>query len=128
MSPEKTVLPDDLLQLSQQIEEWRSTHPPRSRLPETMWAAAAELAQRYGLPGTASALRLDAMRLKQRLPEGTPVQAAGAQFLEFLASPAAGLAECVVEVESSHGRMRMAMKGVTPDWAGLLRAWRESSG
>jgi hypothetical protein len=38
------------------------------------------------------------------------------------------MAECVVEVESNRGRMRVAMKGVTPDWAGLLRAWRETAG
>ena len=35
-------------------------------------------------------------------------------------------AECVVEWESARGRMRVAMKGVTPDWASLLRAWREN--
>src|SRR2546426_12633875 len=35
-----------------------------------------------------------------------------------------GAAEGVVEWESTRGRMRVAMKGVTPDWASLLRAWR----
>jgi hypothetical protein len=47
-------------------------------------------------------------------------------FLELLAPVAAGPAECVVEWESARGRMRVAMKGVTPDWASLLRAWREN--
>ncbi len=47
-------------------------------------------------------------------------------FLELLAPTAAAPAECVVEWESARGRMRVAMKGVTPDWASLLRAWREN--
>jgi len=47
-------------------------------------------------------------------------------FLELLAPTAVSPAECVVEWESARGRMRVAMKGVTPDWASLLRAWREN--
>ena len=93
-----------------------------------MWAAAAEMAQRYGLHDTAKVLRLEAMRLKQRLPEGTSAQPAATRFLELLTPATAGPAECVVEVESSRGRMRVAMKGVAPDWGGLLRAWRETAG
>ena len=125
MSHDKTAIPDDLLQVSQQVEEWRSAHPPRSRLPETIWAAAAEMAQRHGLHRTAKALRLDYMRLKKRLPAGAQPRPAPPAFLELLASPA-GLAECVVELESTHGKMRVAMKGMALDWAGLLHAWREA--
>src|SRR5216683_7018471 len=66
MSREKTAIPDDLLQLSQRLEEWRSAHPPRSRLPETIWAAAVEMAQRHGLQRTTKALRIDYTRLKKR--------------------------------------------------------------
>ena len=73
------------------------------------------------------ALRLDYTGLKKRMPAVT--QAAGPappHFLELLAPAAAGPAEYVVEWESARGRMRVAMKGVTPDWASLLRAWREN--
>src|ERR1035438_10781243 len=71
MSREKTAIPDDLLQLSQRLEEWRSANPPRTRLPEPMWEAAVEMAQRHGLHCTTKALRMDYMRLKKRLPAGT---------------------------------------------------------
>jgi hypothetical protein len=125
MSHNKTAIPDDLLQVSQQVEEWRGAHPPRSRLPEALWAAAAEMAQRHGLHRTAKALRLDYMRLKKRLPAGVPPRTAPPAFLELLAAPA-GLAECVVELESTQGKMRVAMKGMALDWAGLLHAWREA--
>jgi hypothetical protein len=129
MIHDKTAIPNDLLQFSQQVEEWRSSHPPRSRLPETLWATATEMAQRHGLHCVAKALRLDYMRLKKRLPAGAQPRTAQPQttqpaFLEWLSGPA-GLAECVVELESTHGKMRVAMKGMTLDWAGLLQAWRE---
>ena len=94
-----------------------------------MWAAAAGMAERHGLHGTTKALRLDYVRLKKRLTAvAQPTRPAPPRFLELVASPMIGAPECVVEVESSHGRMRVAMKGATPDWAGLLRAWRETAG
>ena len=85
------------------------------------------MAKRYGLHRTKKALRLDYAGLKKRLPAlaktaGSPPQG----FLELLAPTAVSPAECVVEWESSRGRMRVAMKGVTPDWTSLLRAWREN--
>src|SRR6266496_4427780 len=131
MSHEKVTIPEDLLQLSQRFEEWRSAQPPRSRLPESMWAAAAEMAQRHGVHCTTKALRLDYTRLKKRLPAAAVAgraRSAPPDFLELLTSSASSVAECVVEVESNRGRMRVALKGVTPDWAGLLRAWRETAG
>lgn len=128
MSHEKTGVPDELLELSRQFEAWRSAQPPRSRLPETMWTAATDMARRHGLHCTAKTLRLDYTRLKKRLAEGMSGPPAAARFVELLSTPAISPAECVVEVESSRGRMRVAMKGVMPDWAGLLRAWRETGG
>ncbi len=128
MSHEKRAIPDDLLQLSQQLEEWRRTHPPRTRLSEPMWASAVEMAQRHGLHRTAKALRMDYTRLKERLPVTAqrPPRAAPPGFLELLTAPATGPAECVVELESARGRMRVALKGVMPDWVSLLRGWREA--
>ncbi len=131
MSRERTTIPEDLVQLSQRFDEWRSAQPPRSRLPESMWAAAAEMAQRHGVHRTTKVLRLDYTRLKKRLPPTAGIartRTPSPDFLELLTSPEGAAAECVVEVESSRGRMRVAMKGVAPDWAGLLRAWRETAG
>jgi hypothetical protein len=125
MAHEKTAIPDDLLQLSQRLEEWRGANPPRTRLPEPIWEAAVEMAQRHGLHCTTKALRMDYTRLKKRLPAGTqPPQPAPPAFLEWFASPITGSVECVVELESAAGRMRVSMKGAALDWAGLLHAWR----
>ena len=127
MPQQQTANPPDLLELSQRLEQWRSEQPARSRLPESIWSAAAELAKRHGLHRTTKTLRLDYAGLKNRMPPAA--QSAGAPpsaFLELLAPPAAAAAEYVVEWESARGRMRVAMKGAAPDWAGLLRAWREN--
>ena len=125
MSREKTAVPDDLLQLNQRFEEWRRANPPRTHLPESMWDAAVEMAQRHGLYRTTKALRLDYTRLKKRLPADTQPQRPSAPpvFLELLAAPSTG-AECVVELESAVGRLRVSMRGTALDWTGLLHAWR----
>lgn len=121
-------IPSELLELSQRLDQWRKDQPPRTRLPESIWTAAIEMAQRHGLHRTTKALRLDYTRLKKRMP--APAQPSGTAqppaFLEVLTAPSCGPVECVVEWESTRGRMRVAMKGETPDWASLLRAWRES--
>jgi hypothetical protein len=127
MSREKTAIPDDLLQLSRRVEEWRSANPPRTRLPEPIWEAAAEMAQRHGLHCTTKALRLDYTRLKKRLPPAAQLsRPTPPAFLELLTPPATGPMEYVVEWESSQGRMRIATKGAALDWASFLQAWREA--
>ena len=129
MSQQQTPIPPDLVELSQRLEQWRSEQSARSRLPESIWAAAAEMAKRYGLHRTTKALRLDYTGLKKRMPAlAKTVGSPPPGFLELLAPTAVSPAECVVEWESARGRMRVAMKGVTPDWASLLRAWRETAG
>jgi hypothetical protein len=85
------------------------------------------MARVHGLHGTAKTLRLDYTRLKKQLGSVPADMPAPPRFLEFWAPPVNQPAECVVEVETSRGRMRVAVKGVTPDWAALLRAWRETA-
>jgi|ERR1051326_257110 hypothetical protein len=127
MPNEQRVIPDELNQLSQRLEQWRTERPPHARLPEAIWEAAAEMARRYGLHQTTKLLRLDYTRLKKRMTGAAPVVSDRPNFLELLGPAAAvGPAECVVEWESARGRMRVAVKGGVPDWTSLLRAWRES--
>src|SRR3982750_4251401 len=59
----------DLEQLGQQLTTFRNTQPGRSRLPEPLWAAAAELATRYGVHRIARELRLDYTGLKKRVEQ-----------------------------------------------------------
>ena len=128
MPNQSSQLPTELLEMSQRLEQWRKDQPPRTRLPESMWSAAVELAQRHGLHRTSKILGLDYVRLKKRMPAAPQPTAAPTPpaFVELLRSPSNGPVECVVEWESTRGTMRVTMKGVTPDWTSLLRAWRES--
>src|SRR5207245_8573261 len=105
MPQQQTAIPADLLELRQRLEQWRSEQPKRSRLPESIWTAAVEMAQRHGLHRTTKALRLDYTGLKKRMPAAA--QAAGPAppgFLELMAPVAVEPAECVVEWESARGR------------------------
>jgi hypothetical protein len=113
------------------LDQWRSTQKGRTKLPESFWQAAVELAKKYGLFRTADPLRLDYMRLKKRLEgsTGTPRKQPRAAFVELVARPA-DLQEWVIEFESAgRAKMRIQWKSAAPpDWVGLLRAWREVEG
>jgi hypothetical protein len=129
MTPDRARIPDDLLELKQRLQEWRAAHPPRSRLSESLWTAATEIAHRHGLHLTSKTLRLDYGDLKRRLQAtSSTAKTAPPAFLELLASapPTAAPAEYVVELESPRGRMRVAIKGAPLDWTNLLHAWRSA--
>ena len=123
-------IPDPIVQLQRRFDEFRSSRPHRTKLPETLWQAAVELAREHGLHPVAHPLRLDYMGLKRRL-EGLPAaqkKAAAPAFVELIAAHPTAVAEYVIEFESSiGGKVRIQWKGsAAPDWASLLRAWREA--
>jgi hypothetical protein len=120
----------ELEQLRQRFEEFRNTQSVRSRLPETLWAAAAELAKRHGVNPTARALRLDYTGLRKRVenpgrPKRKGTSAAAPTFLEFVAPGARAVTNCTVEVESAQGgKLRLELKAVaTTELVGLIRAF-----
>ena len=122
------AIPEAILQLQRQLDQFRSTQPRRTKLPESLWQAAVALARQYGLYPVAHPLRLDYTGLKKRLG-GVPVvrrKATKPVFVELIAPQE----ECVIEFESPSGnKMRVQWKASTPhDWATLLRAWREAEG
>jgi hypothetical protein len=120
-------IPEPLMQLQHQLEQWRTRRPPRSKLPESIWQSAVDAAKQYGVYAAAKALRLDYAGLKKRvLGSGTPRRKpAQPAFLELLASPVAKVEDYLVEFESSRGaKMRVQWKAsAPPDWSTLLRAW-----
>jgi hypothetical protein len=125
-------VPEAITQLQRQLEQFRSSRPGRTKLPESLWQAAVELARQYGIYAVAHPLRLDYARLKQRLG-GMPSQSRKQNqpaFVELIGGGGAALPECVIEFESRGGdKMRIQWKAVVPpDWTGLLRAWHETQG
>ena len=123
-------VPEAITQLQRQLEQFRSSRPARTKLPESFWQAAVELARQHGIYAVARPLRLDYTRLKQRLGgmPNQPRKHAKPAFVELIGGGAAALPECVIEFESpGGGKMRIQWKAaVPPDWTGLLRAWRET--
>jgi hypothetical protein len=140
MNRKSTFIPEPIAQLQRQLDEFRSTHATRTKLPEPLWQAAVELARQHGVYGVANPLRLDYMGLKKRLDGSHSPQSKTAQppakgytkpaFMELVARHPATVDEFVIEFESSHGgKMRIQWKAAAaPDWSRLLRAWRETGG
>jgi hypothetical protein len=116
-----------LLQVQQKLEQFRAERKQRTRLPEPLWQAAVELAKQYGVYRTARQLRLDYTGLKKRLGGCESQENSTTSFVELFPRPAKP-EECIIEMETAGGsRMRVQWKsGLPPDWAGLLRAWREN--
>jgi hypothetical protein len=132
MNRESTPIPEPVAQLQRQLEEFRSAQPGRTKLPESLWQAAVELARQHGVYPVAHPLRLDYTRLKKRLG-GSPTlrrKATKPAFVELVAPAHVPLEECVIEFESLGGsKMRIQWKAAAlPDWTTLLRAWRETEG
>ena len=123
-------IPEALVPLQQQFGQFRATHPPRSKLPEAFWAAATELAKEHGLYTVAHALKLDYVGLRKRVSGSAPRRRkpASPRFVELIAPSPPKADECVIEFESARGaKMCIKWKAATPpDWAGLLRAWRQT--
>jgi hypothetical protein len=123
-------IPEPIVQLQRELDQFRSTRPRRTKLPESVWQAAVELAGEHGVYSVAQPLRLDYRGLKKRLG-GTPLvrrKAVRPAFVELIAPHPATLEEWVIEFESGGGgKMRIQWKtAAPPDGASLLRAWRDA--
>ena len=127
-----SVIAEPIAELQRQLDQFRSTRQQRTKLPESLWQAAVELARRHGVYSVAKPLRLDYMGLKKRLdePSSHRRKKPRAAFVELIAPHPATVEEWVIEFESSReAKMRVQWKATTPpDWACLLRAWREAEG
>jgi len=125
-------IPEAVLQLQRQLDQFRGTQSRRTKLPEPLWQSAVELARQHGIYSVAHPLRLDYMQLKKRLG-GVPSlrrKKTKPAFVELITPHPETLEECVIEFESAgRGKMRIQWKAATPpDWTSLLRAWRETEG
>ena len=114
-----------------QFEDWRSGRAGKSPIPDELWSAAIKAARQEGVNRTAQKLRLDAGKLKRLLiaADGRERRAARKpRFVELIAPAVASTPECLIEFESPSGRkMRIHWTApVPPDWANLLRAWRDT--
>jgi hypothetical protein len=131
--------PVRLERLQERFETWRQTHPPHSRIADSLWNAAVKAAVVCGIHRTARALRVNYYALKKRL-EGTSSVASvtrkehpATTFVELppLISASSGectsgFCECTLEWEDAGGgKLRLHFPGVAvPDLAALCRSLR----
>ena len=113
------------------FEQWRNGRSGKARIPEELWSVAMETARREGVNRTAQELHLDGGKLKRLLvaaDAGAGEVLPPPGFVELIAPDRAQFEECVIEFESSGGsKMRIQWKTTAPpDWANLLRAWRDA--
>src|SRR5690242_3347265 len=99
---------EDVEALRLRFEEFRNRHEKRTRFPEELWRAAAELAGKHGIKAVTRAVRLDANSLKKWMVQGAGAQPARQKdvehankpaFVELLATTPNVGSTCVVEVE-----------------------------
>jgi hypothetical protein len=128
---------DDVEELRRRFEEFRSQHRTRTRLPEELWRAAAEIAERRGINLVCRCLRLDSNSLKKWMGKGVHGPGArrvgrkrtamtpAATFMELLTPATSVAASCVVEVESQRGgKLRLELKGIaTSEIAQLIHSF-----
>ena len=125
-------LPAPLEGVRRRFAEWRSTHRARSRLPNSLWAAAVRMVGKYGLYRTARALPVEYYSLKKRVKErfalarGTRRSRPLAAFVELPPPSLVGTCDCILEMEDAAGvKMRCQVKTTAPpDLAVLCRSFR----
>jgi hypothetical protein len=121
---------EPLADLQAQLAEFRSTHPPRTKLPPSLWQSAAALARCHGLYAVARSLKLDYCTLKKHLSGSAECRdtrkKAQPKFIELIGATGHSVDEYLIEFESARGgKLRIHCKTNTPpDWPVLLRAWR----
>jgi hypothetical protein len=113
------------------FEQWRKTRARKTPIPDELWSMAASVARREGVNRTAQQLHLDGGKLKRVLvaaDTGLRKKKRRQGFVELVAPMPAVTAGCVIEFESPGGsKMRVYWKAAAaPDWADLLRAWRDA--
>jgi hypothetical protein len=114
-----------------QFEAWRSGRARKSPIPDELWSAAIKAARQEGVNRTAQQLHLDAGKLKRLLVAGDGRGRRAPRkprFVELVAPVPASTPDCLIEFESASGsKMRIHWNAaVPPDWANLLRAWRDT--
>ena len=120
-------LPARLEGVRRRFEWWRATRRGRTRIPDTLWASAALVADTFGISRTAQVLRVNPSRLKKRIAQklaaNVPELEGEPRFVELGPFSPNGFCECLLELEAGNGaKMRIELKGIAaPDLAALSR-------
>ena len=105
-----------------QFEAWRKRRRCRSRIPEALWQAAADLCREHSICEVSQTLRLNYNDLKHRVQRsrdrGLAIGQQGPDlgFVKLDLGTPMVPSECLVEMEAPNGaKMRMSFRGVLRD-------------
>jgi len=98
-----------------QFSDWRNQRKKRGPIPESLWDAAASLANGFSISELSKALRLNHSSLKDRIEtiqNSPPEEPCQTTFIEFppLNLPT-DLTEVSIELEKAGARMKVHVKG-----------------
>lgn len=131
---ERDGVPAQLESVRRRFEDWRRARTTGTRIPERLWSAAVEVADRYGVHRTAKSLRVNYYGLKKKVEAASSNlglrSGDGPTFVEIAGPLPSGGSECLLELEDDRGaKMRVHLKGAEmPDLVALSRSfWDESS-
>ena len=90
-------VPEAIIQLQRQLEQFRSTQPSRTKLPEAI-CLSGRVGQTHGVNSVAYLLRLDYAGLKRRLGGGSGIRQRKSKpaFVELAAAAPSRSKECVI--------------------------------
>src|SRR6202795_350302 len=105
---ETSQTPKEIERARLRFERWRKNRKKITRIPDRLWAIAAEAARLHGVNPTAIALRLDYNHLKQRMRSAQTStrrkKAKAPSFVELIVPPESRhLPECTIELENARG-------------------------
>ena len=104
-----------------QFEAWRKRRRCRTRIPEALWRAAADLCSEHSICEVSQALRLNYNDLKDRVQRskdrGFAIgQGPDLNFVKLGLGTPIMPSECLVEMEAPNGaKMRLSFRGVVRD-------------
>jgi hypothetical protein len=106
----------------QRLQRWRRKRKGRSRIPESLWKAAGQLAREHGVNPVSRALGLEFNRLRQMADATGPSRRRKPPaFVELVAPPEAVTPQCAIEVEGKQGKLRIELRGTTAELASFSR-------
>lgn len=109
-----SLIAPSLEQVRQRFESWRQHRKRRTRIPQSLWKAAAALSQAYSISHLAKALRVNHTALKNQVAIFNPPEPSLSDFSPFVEfpAPAEPFLESSIEMIKSDGSvMRMHVKG-----------------
>lgn len=127
MAAIESEVPIAMRRVYRRLERWRRKRTPGARIPESLWAAAGELALEHGVNPVSRVLRLEFNHLKRmaessgRMP-GKSRATVPPAFVELIAPQTASGPACVIELEGRRGKVRIEWKGTATDLASFSQA------